>query len=577
VTQFAAIIGPTEWRASSRPTSVDGCDVWFSGYIAGLEDTPGAAESALVAAWNKHGAGFQAGILGEYAYAVYVKRLAMWVLGHDALGLRQLFFTPHHGGLNIATRLEDLLDIVGVGELDEDYLADMFASGAHYGTRTPFAAVRRVGPGEALLLEGGSGVRSIVTHRPTSARAAPLCREQAVDKLRDLLRSAVHDAIPTRGEILTELSGGLDSSTVACLAADAAPGRCQYLSTIFNETPRADERAWIDIVRRQRDLPWHAVDANSHPPFAGLSTQFQAEPSRALLLSSYYDAIKGIVDSVASAMGSATVLTGHGGDSVLFGDTPEPFFLTDELTRRPWGLMRAIADWQRRAATPRPFSYWLNRYALAPRWRMMLGRRLLVPTRDGRAARWMAEDYSRRVHLTARSRRAYLPSGLTAKDTYYWERIRTSAFWLATDIYQRPFAPAYRSPLLSLPLVEFMAALPWQDQFEPDCDRPLQRLAMVGMLPEQTRLRRGKRGSDAAFYLALRRSAEWYDLLTERPRLADRGYVNGKRWREAVDKARFGHVEDIGAFLWACSLEAWLQDVERHRPAPPEWTCGKQC
>jgi asparagine synthase (glutamine-hydrolysing) len=572
MTPFAAIIGPSGARASRPPVTVDRCQVWVSGYIAGLQDAPGAAEAALVAEWRKAGAGFQSGVIGEYAYALHDPDRASWVLGHDALGLRQLFVAPYRGGLALASRLEDLLDITGTGALDEDYIADMFASGAHYGTRTPFAAIRRAGPGEALLVDGAGAVRSIVTHRPTSVGTAPMGREPAAERLRELLGVAVCDALSGTGAILAELSGGLDSSSVACLAADVAPERCQYLSTVFSETPRADERAWIDVVRRERDLPWHAVDANRHPPFAAIPSRFQAEPSRALLLQSYYEAVDRIVDKVAREMGGATVLTGHGGDSVLFGDTPEPFFLADELVRRPWMLVRAIATWQRRAAAPRPFSYWLNRYALAPRWRLMRGRRVLTPTRDGGTMGWMARDYSARARLAARGREAYLPSDLAAKDAYFWERIRTSAFWLTTDIYQRPGAPTYRSPLLSLPLVEFMAALPWQDQLEPDSDRPLQRAAMVGILPEQTRLRRGKRGSDAALYLALRRCTEWYDLLTERPRLAERGYVDRTRWREAVDKARFGHVEDIGAFLWCCAVEAWLQDAERHRPAPAPWT-----
>lgn len=572
MTAFAAIIGRSGALASRPPTIVDRCQVWFSGYIAGLRDAPELAEAALVDAWRRAGTRFQSGIIGEYAYALHDPDSGCWVLGHDALGLRQLFVAPYRGGLALASRLEDLLDITGTGALDEDYIADLFASGAHYGTHTPFAAIRRAGPGEALVVDGGGAIQSIITHRPASGRSAPSVRERAAKRLRELLTAAVRDALPGTGAILAELSGGLDSSSVACLAADVAPERCQYLSTLFSETPKADERAWIDVVRRDRDLPWHCVDANRHPPFAAFPSRFQAEPSRALLLETYYEAVDAIVDKVGREAAGATVLTGHGGDSVLFGDSPEPFFLADELIRRPWALLRTITDWQRSAATPRPFAYWLSRYALVPRWRLLRGRRLLTPTRDGGPTRWMARDYSAGAGLAARSKAAYLPSGLTAKDAYFWERIRTSTVWLTTDIYQRPGAPKYRSPLLSLPLVEFMAGLPWQDQLEPDCDRPLQRAAMAGLLPKQTRLRRGKRGSDAAFYLALRRDTEWYALLTERPRVAERGYVDRSRWREAVDKARFGYVEDIGAFLCCCALEAWLRSVERHRANPAPWT-----
>jgi hypothetical protein len=64
---------------------------------------------------------------------------------------------------------------------------------------------------------------------------------------------------------------------------------------------------------------------------------------------------------------------------------------------------------------------------------------------------------------------------------------------LTTRNGQYPFADLcnFRNPWLYLPLVEFMAAVPWTEKLRPNLDRPLQRSALHGILPEQTRFVEG--------------------------------------------------------------------------------------
>ena len=66
--------------------------------------------------------------------------------------------------------------------------------------------------------------------------------------------------------------------------------------------------------------------------------------------------------------------------------------------------------------------------------------------------------------------------------------------------------------------------------------------ALAGILPEQTRTRRTKGGPDQAIYEGLRANRDVYELLTARPLIAQRGYVDQTAWRTAVQAAQFGHV-----------------------------------
>src|SRR3712207_4628922 len=138
---------------------------------------------------------------------------------------------------------------------------------------------------------------------------------------------------------------------------------------------------------------------------------------------------------------------------------------------------------------------------------------------------------------------------------------------------QRPAPYELRRPLLHAPLVEFMFGVPWEQRLRPDCDRYLQRRALRRILPESVRLRGNKGAYSQVVFDGLRRSREWTDLLTESPRLAERGIVDLGRWREAVTQARFGRTYTDRHFLTAVSLEAWLQQLEARRaariPTPP--------
>jgi asparagine synthase (glutamine-hydrolysing) len=555
VTRFFGIVrGDAIWTNRAAVES-EGCCVWFDGFIAGAERLGQIPELLVARSYRLHGPGFQHALGGEYSYCLYDRAQERWILGHDALGLRTAFYTQRDCQIGFASHLEDLLTIAGGGEIDESYVADFIVDGAHYGSLTPYRHIRRLAPGEAGIVDAAGRFGNIVTHRPEAIASIEIDAQAATEELRTRLRNAVRDYLPADGTVLCELSGGLDSSTVGCLAAELAPERTELLSTIFSRISKVDERRWINVVRDRHPLTWHVIDASIVPPFTGVPTRAQAEPGRALLLSGLYEQ----VDDIFAKCGATAILTGHGGDGVLFGDAPEPFFMADLFPRHPVRLNSVMRDWQRRAPGNRPPSFWFARYVAAPLLRRSRGERMLIARRDRRVPSWIDKDFSAGMDLTRRSARSVLSKHRNVSDSYFWERVRLSVTPLALDLYQRRGISVYRSPLLALPVVEFMASLPPELQLQPDRDRPLQRDALVEILPEQTRLRRGKRGTDAAFHDGLKRSDAWRAILSDRPLIVDRGYVDSVKWRSEVDRVRLGFAENISVFLNLCALEVWLR------------------
>ena len=124
-------------------------------------------DAQLVArAYRRWGEGLQAHLLGEYAFALFDAERGTLLLGHDALGLVPLFVTERGGALTFATDLAELVGATGVGELDEEYLADCLALVRGRDERTPYRHIRRLLPGRgaggAQRRDGDDrGVRSV--------------------------------------------------------------------------------------------------------------------------------------------------------------------------------------------------------------------------------------------------------------------------------------------------------------------------------------------------------------------------------------------------------------------------------
>lgn len=538
-------------------TDAERCRIAFTGYLANrnallaelcAQSASATTDAQLVAlAYRRWGEGTQTHLLGEYAFAVFDPERGALLLGHDALGLVPLFVTERGGALTFATDLAELVGATGVGELDEEYLADCLALVRGRDERTPYRHIRRLLPGRGAAVRNGAIV-TIAAYDPSMAKpVAPASGAEHAQRLRELIVDAIASALPASGTVWSDLSGGLDSSTIVSVALGTLGAKLEVVSAVFGRSKQADETEWIDAVLDTYPAPSHRIDADTVPPFSTVPDRFHPEPNGAPIVAAFNDAR----DALLRAHGVDVVLTGACGDAVFFGDSPAPYAFADA---NPVASARDVRRWTAGAPEQRSFAYWFERYVVAPRLRRLssaaVAPRPVPPS-------WTRTDYARSMQLARRSRRRFVHVP-TIGGEYYWERIHQGACITSTGQYRSPAAYAHRNPLLYLPLVEFMAGVPWPEKAGPDEDRVLQRRALHGILPERTRLRRGKRGPTQAIFNGLESGRPWLEMLTTRSALVERGYADPERWGEMVRRARGGWSSPASALLPACALEAWF-------------------
>jgi asparagine synthase (glutamine-hydrolysing) len=368
------------------------------------------------------------------------------------------------------------------------------------------------------------------------------------------------------------LSGGLDSATVAALAAaDASRPRLRTYSATFPGVPSADETPLIAELAERCALQSGRLAVRDGSAVAG-SVEFlehaQLPPSSPNLF--FW---RPLLDQ-AAADGVRVLLDGEGGDE-LFG---APRYLPADRLRRgrvvaayrlinrlPGAesasrrqVLRAAAEFALRGAMPKP----MRRFAARSGWE------------QPRTPSWLSASIAS-LHRATVDPDTWMQRGGPRWRAWLLHAIRdsTGGPQLARDHVRQRAAMAgleAAHPLLDVDVVEFMLTVDPELSFEPHLDRPLLREAMAGGLPDSIRMRRDKSSFDAPFQRSLvRELAPISALLLEgSPRLAQ--YVDlGVLKREVLERP--GRKFAFGGQAWALTVwrlvtaELWLNLQEEGR------------
>ncbi len=160
---------------------------------------------------------------GMFAFAILDGRKRKLVAARDRFGIKPLYFTQAGGRFALASELRTLLRVPGlVRELDRESLSHYLTLRFVPGERSILAGVRRLPPGHLLELDLDTQALDVRRwYRLRFARDDGPAREEWVARLHESLRNAVARWNLADVPVACSLSGGLDSSAVVALLAEA--------------------------------------------------------------------------------------------------------------------------------------------------------------------------------------------------------------------------------------------------------------------------------------------------------------------------------------------------------------------
>lgn len=203
----------------------------------------------LLAAHARWGHDAPTHLVGAFVYAVWDDRVGELVLVRDALGVRQVAF-HHVPGQHFAfgTEASALFAVEGIeAEIDEHRIAESLSGRGYEPVQSLFRGIVKLKPAHRLVVTA-SGVREsryweLAIPAPPAGDAA----EQFAEVFEEAVRCRTRSAFP----VGAELSGGMDSSSVAVVAAESLRERGETLHTLsatFDQAAGSDERVYIQAV-----------------------------------------------------------------------------------------------------------------------------------------------------------------------------------------------------------------------------------------------------------------------------------------------------------------------------------------
>ena len=191
----------------------------------GIPRAAGAAPSdseLILRAWRRWGPACPEHLLGDFAFAVWDARRSTLFCARDHIGAKPFYYAQTPDGFAFASEIGAVLAAPGVDSgFDAAVVAKWLSPPSHaeYNDCTFYRAVRRLLPGHTLTVDR-NGVRVERWWRPEEAPAvAPASDDECAEAFRALYAQAVRDCLQAPDPIGAHLSGGLDSSSIAVLAA----------------------------------------------------------------------------------------------------------------------------------------------------------------------------------------------------------------------------------------------------------------------------------------------------------------------------------------------------------------------
>ena len=516
-----------------------------------------------LAAYGAWGDACASRLVGDFAFGLWDGAARRLLCARDPLGVRPLYVLVRDDLVAFATQLGQLLAICPqTPPLDMEYVADRLALGVDRPNsgRTPYRGLSRLEPGHLLVAENGR-VR-IERYWEWRVRAE-LHRndEDYVDQFRDTFSDAVTSRMSGIDVVWSDLSGGLDSSSIVSVAARQR-GRpsLSAISVVFGESALSDEREWAAAVAQASGVERHDLEGDVHHPFSRLrdAVQHWEEPHGAAAFFGVHEQYRRLM----AGRGVPVLLSGIGAEAVVLSKHQEPVHLADLLRRgRPAPLWRELNRWQR--ALKMPLSNLFFRYCLRP----LMGRHRIGYGPSPPMHDWVAGPFADTWSLNDRARYGNMPrADRGAADQWHVERIGWITGFLLRGCLEK--ACDIRYPFLHRPLVELALATPWSLKAVPGEPKAILRRAMKGILPERVRCRTRNASTGHAAYNGLRKEWPVLEQVVASSMLVDLGVVDRERLCNAMHLAYQGHAPNLGGLLSTLTLDAWLQYAVHGRQRP---------
>jgi len=479
-------------------------------------------------------------LLGDFVFAIWDKRKQTLFCARDHMGVKPFYYYYQPGKLfAFGSEIKALLCLPEVPcRLNEVRIADYLSLMLEDKIITSYKDILRLPPAHSMVVNP-QGIQASCYWSLDPNREIKLDSDSAyAEEFKKIFTEAVRCRLRSAFPIASQLSGGLDSSSITCVAReiltpkDRNQAQLHTISTIFDSITQCDERPFINAVLEKGGLIPHYIHGDKVSPLSSLEEVFQYEDEGFVGPSHFYP---WIANRAANQLGMRVVLDGLDGDTTVCHGTSR---ITELAREGKW----KTCIFEVKAFSPhfgvKPFSAFCNyalpylkEFAINFRWfRFFHGVRLIhkhfgvnrkklilnygiKPALKQITRVWQPKeqkftnnsvahnplvnsDFAKKIDLDKRIQEldisGYKP--LTAREQH-WLSLTQGVLphvLERMDLCAANFSLEARHPFMDKRLIEFCLALPAQQKLSNGFGRMVMRRALQGILPEKVQWRGGK-------------------------------------------------------------------------------------
>ncbi len=203
----------------------------------------------IVQGYRRWGADVFSRLRGMFAIAIWDTAERRLILARDRVGKKPLYYALHDGCLVFGSEIKAILAFPGIPrrpnlEAIHHYLTLQYVPSPW----TAFEGIHKLPPAHTLVLEArGEPKLAAYWSLPDPRSTRPRPRAELIAELVEQLREAVRLRLISDVPLGAFLSGGVDSSAVVAMMAQAGAGRVKTFSIGFREA-EYDETRWARMV-----------------------------------------------------------------------------------------------------------------------------------------------------------------------------------------------------------------------------------------------------------------------------------------------------------------------------------------
>lgn len=276
----------------------------------------GSDTEVLLGCLSEYGIEALEKLRGMFAFAWWRPTERRLVLARDRIGIKPLYFTYGNGVLRFASEAKALVDGAAKPDLSvlDAYLFGAAPPAPRLADATFFDGIASLAPGQvALLDEDGLTIRTywqLPVVKPSGEHD-----DLTVDELDEVVVESVRLHLRSDTPVGSYLSGGLDSTLIASIAAAELGSLPTFSGLVPTPDPRFNERRWIDQALARIPGEHHAVTIDAEGWWSDLLPMvwFLDHPVAGPASVAQYAVAK------LAAQHVKVVLGGQGGDELFAG------------------------------------------------------------------------------------------------------------------------------------------------------------------------------------------------------------------------------------------------------------------